>query len=203
MHRFTQIDAFILAGGQSSRMGRDKALLEIGGETLLARAARLLERLTASVAVVGAQRSNANFDLPFLADHWPGAGPLGAIATALMRAKNPWALVLACDMPFVTEDWLAFLCERAMSAPANSFDSLVPATANRLEPLCALYGATSLPALTKALDEGIRKVTDGLATLKIETVIENEWRRFSPDGSLFRNLNNRQDYLDAWAALEG
>src|ERR1700689_300760 len=138
MKRYAEIEAFILAGGQSSRMGRDKAMLEIGGTPLLTRAAQMLKPLAANVMVVGEERRAAEFGLPVLTDYWPGAGPLGAIATALMSASCPWAFVLACDMPFVNADWLAWLFERAISAPPDSFDALVPATVNGLEPLCAI-----------------------------------------------------------------
>jgi len=151
MHRFAHVDAFILAGGESSRMGRDKALVEIGGKPLLLRAVQLLEPLAASVTIVGEKRRNGEFGAPVLTDRWPGAGPLGAIATALANANNAWALILACDMPLITVEWLSWLCDRATSASADSFDALVPATANGLEPLCALYRTACLAALTKAL----------------------------------------------------
>ncbi len=203
MPQFAQVDAFILAGGQSSRMGHDKAMLEIGGKALVARAAQTLAPLAATVSVVGEQRRAAEFGLPVLTDCWPGAGPLGAIATALMSASNAWIFVLACDMPYVSGEWLTWLFDQATSAPADSFDALVPVTTNGLEPLCAMYRADCAAALAKAVDAGVRKVTNGLAVLKIQSVPEMEWRRFSPDGVLFRNLNTWQDYLDARAALEG
>jgi molybdenum cofactor guanylyltransferase len=203
MQRFSQVDAFILAGGKGSRMGRDKASLEIAGKSLVARAAQMLTPIAATVTIVAEERRAAEFGLPVLTDCWPGAGPLGAIATALMSASNPWVFVLACDMPFVNADWLAWLFERAISAPPDSFDALVPATVNGLEPLCAIYRSDCHAVLTKAMEQGVRKVMNGLALLKIQSVQEFEWRRFSRDGSLFRNLNTWQDYLDARAALGG
>ena len=202
MHHFPQVDAFILAGGKSSRMGRDKALLEIGGTPLVARAARMLAPLAATVTIVGEERRAAEFGLPVLTDCWPGAGPLGAIATALISASNPWVFVLACDMPFVTADWLAWLFERASSAAPDAFDALVPTTANGLEPLCALYRTACSATITKVIEQGVRKVTNGLAVLKIQSVPEAEWGRFSPNGSLFRNLNTWQDYQEARGTLE-
>ncbi len=202
MKRYAEIEAFILAGGKSSRMGRDKAKLEIGGVPLLTRAAQMLSPLAANVMVVGEERRAAEFGLPVLTDYWPGAGPLGAIATALMSASCPWAFVLACDMPFVTSEWIEWLFERIASAPTDSFDGLVPATEHGIEPLCAVYRKACHKTLANVLDGGVRKVTNGLAVLKIQSVPEAEWRPFSPDGSLFRNLNTWQDYLDARASLE-
>ena len=197
--KFPHIEGFILAGGQSSRMGRDKALLEIGGKTLVERAASLCAPLVAGVTLVGAPQRYAAYGFPALADRWPGAGPLGAIATALGAAKQPWCLVLACDMPFVTAVWLEWLLARASK---SSTDGIVAETSRGLEPLCAVYRASCAPALSASLDTGIRKVTDGLARLNIESIGENVWRRFSPNGDLFHSLNTWEDYVSAKERLE-
>jgi molybdopterin-guanine dinucleotide biosynthesis protein A len=202
MQRFSDIEAFILVGGKSSRMGRDKALLEISGKPLAARAAEMVKPLVANVMLIGEPRRQAELGLPVIADRWPGAGPLGAIATALLGTTKPWALILACDLPYLNAEWIGSLCERALAAPPDAFDALVPASANGLEPLCALYRATAGGVLSKAVENGTRKVTNGLALLKIQSVPEAEWGRFSPNGKLFKNLNAWQDYLDARNELE-
>jgi molybdopterin-guanine dinucleotide biosynthesis protein A len=199
MAKFPQIEAFILTGGQSSRMGRDKALLEIGGKTLLERAATLCAPLVSSVTLVGDPQRYSRFGFPALADRWPGAGPLGAIATALGTAKQPLCLVLACDMPFVTVAWLDWLLDHASK---SSSDAVIPETTRGLEPLCAIYGASCAPALAAALDSGVRKVTDGLDRINTELIGENEWRKFSPDGDLFQNLNAWEDFVSAKKKLE-
>ncbi|MFZ0819419.1 MAG: molybdenum cofactor guanylyltransferase [Candidatus Acidiferrales bacterium] len=199
MANFAQTEAFILAGGLSSRMGRDKALLEIGGKALIERAAALCAPLVASVTLVGDPQTYARFGLPTLPDRWPGAGPLGAIATALAAAHQPWCLVLACDMPNVTAQWLEWLLA---CATKSSADAIIAETDRGVEPLCAVYRAACAPKLSEALDSGVRKVTDGLAHLNTEIIGENVWRRFSPDGDLFQNLNTREDYLSAKQRLE-
>lgn len=183
-------------------MGRDKALLEISGRPLAARMAAVAAPLVSAVRLVGEERRGFEFGLPVVIDRWPGAGPLGAIAAALLEAKAPWALILACDLPYVEERWLESLCERAFTSEPNAVDAIVPAGANGLEPLCAMYRAAAGPVLAKAVESGVRKVTNGLALLKIESVPESEWGRFSPEGKLFRNLNTWQDYLDARNDLE-
>jgi molybdopterin-guanine dinucleotide biosynthesis protein A len=214
MVKFPQIEGFILAGGMSSRMGRDKALLEIGGKTLVERAARLCESLVANITFVGDPQRYSGFGFPTLADRWPGAGPLGAIATALGAAHQPWCLVLACDMPFVTGSWLDWLLSRVTKSSADAaaprspipdafaLDAFIPYTNRGLEPLCAAYRAGRAPALAAAVDSGIRKVTDGLAHLNTEIIGENAWRKFSPDGDLFQNMNTWEDYLSAKKHLE-
>ena len=202
MQRFSDIEAFILVGGKSSRMGRDKALLEISGKPLAARTAEIVKPLVANVMLIGEQRRQTELGLPVLADRWPGAGPLGAIATALLGTTKPWALILACDLPYLNAKWIASLGERALAAEPNFCDAFVPSSENGLEPLCAIYRATAGGTLAKALENGTRKVTNGLALLKIQAIPEAEWSRFSPDGKLFGNLNTWQDYLDARNELE-
>jgi molybdopterin-guanine dinucleotide biosynthesis protein A len=202
MQRFSDIEAFILVGGKSSRMGRDKALLEISGKPLAARAAEMVKPLVANVMLIGEPRRQAELGLPVIADRWPGAGPLGAIATALLGTTKPWALILACDLPYLNANWIQSLCERALATEPGSIDALVPASENGLEPLSAIYRATAGAVLGRAVENGTRKVTNGLALLKIQAIPEAEWSRFSPDGKLFRNLNTWQDYLDARNELE-
>lgn len=180
-------------------MGRDKALLEIGGKTLIERAASLCEPLVARVTLMGDPQRYGKFGLPVLADRWPGAGPLGAIATALGAAQKEWCLVLACDMPNVSANFLEWILERAGKSSA---DAVVPETSRGLEPLCAIYRAACASKLSAALDSGVRKVTDGLDLIKTELVSENDWQKFSPDGSLFQNLNTWEEYLAAKQRLE-
>jgi molybdopterin-guanine dinucleotide biosynthesis protein A len=196
-------------------MGRDKALLEINGTPLIQRAASLLEPIAAKITLVtsaspssnpGDANPYSNFGLPSVADRWPNAGPLGGIATALVTAQLPWCLILACDMPFITKDWLQFLLGKTAELDGKTeasppMDVVIPETERGLEPLCAVYRSACAPTLAAALDSGVRKVTDALATLKQRRITENEWRNFSPDGSLFGNLNTWQDYLKAQKRL--
>lgn len=186
-------------------MGRDKALLELDGAPLIRRAADLLNPLVAGITLVGQPERYADFKMPALVDRWPNAGPLGGIATGLAAAKSPWCLILACDMAFVTNEWITFLLgliDRLQSQSPEQFDAIIPETARGLEPLCAVYRASCAPILAAALDRGVRKVTDALANLNMKRISESEWRRFSSDGNLFGNLNTWQDYLEAQNKLK-
>ncbi len=213
--QFPQVASFILVGGQSSRMGRDKALLEIAGKPLLIRAADLLMPLVASVTLVTSEMeasSGSNlsepskydrFGFPVIADKWPGAGPLGAIATALAAAREPWSMILACDLPYLTGEWLAWLLARTVKhSEGKPVDIIIPESARGLEPLCAVYRSSCAQAFAAALDAGIRKVTDAFAGLNVERIGENESRRFSPNVNLFQNMNTWEDYLEARAHFE-
>jgi molybdopterin-guanine dinucleotide biosynthesis protein A len=195
---FANLEGFILVGGQSSRMGRDKALLELDGKPLLTRAADLLSPLVASITLVGDPGKYSVFGFRIIPDKWPGAGPLGAIATALDAAREPQSAVVACDLPFLTRDWLAWFFAHAADSKA---DIVVPESARGLEPLCAVYRSTCERVVADALERGVRKVTDAFAGLAVEKIEENQWRKFSADGNLFRNLNSAEEYEQARTQL--
>ena len=189
---------FILAGGESSRMQRDKALLEIGGAPLLVRTARLLESVGGRPTVIGEPASYDSFGLPVVPDDWPGAGPLGGIATALRVSSDTWNLIVACDLPYLTKAWLEYLVARAA---ASSADAVLPMNTLGAEPLCAAYHKRGEPAIRAALDRGIRKVTDGLQSIGVETITPAEWKAFDSEGLLFKNMNLPRDYEEATAKL--
>ena len=200
MKHFEQVAGFILAGGQSSRMGRDKALLEIAGVPLLVRTARLLEPRVAGVTVIGPPERYAALGLRVVPDDRAGLGPLGGIATALRISSSEWNLVVGCDLPYLTGEWLDWLIARARASPA---DAVVPESARGLEPLCAIYRARCAPTLAAALARGVRKATDAVAALAMEKVTVGQWRAFEAGGALFQNMNTPDDYQQARARLEG
>jgi molybdopterin-guanine dinucleotide biosynthesis protein A len=193
-----QIGSFILAGGVSSRMKRDKALLEVGGVPLLVRTARLLESVVGAPSVIGDPATYKSLAPPVIADDWPGAGPLGGIATALRASTASWNLVVACDLPYLTAEFLRFLLARAVASTA---EAVLPMNARGAEPLCAMYHRRGEPAIRAALESGIRKVTDGLQNLRVETIPPAEWKAFDSEGLLFKNMNLPQDYQEAAARL--
>lgn len=198
--RTKEIAGFVLAGGASSRMGRPKALLEIGGEPMLVRTARLLESVTGSATVIGTFDGCEELPLPFLKDEWPGTGPLGAIATVLRKSSAPWNLIVGTDLPYLTREWLEYVVERATASQA---DAVVPMNLRGAEPMCAAYHKCAEALLLTTIEHGTRKVTDGLKSLSIEWMEPSEWKRFDSAGVLFKNMNTPEDYEEAKAALEG
>jgi molybdenum cofactor guanylyltransferase len=189
-----QIAGFILAGGESSRMGRDKALLELDGATLVARTARLVEYVARTPAIVGAPERLGGLGFTLIADEWPGTGPLGGIATALHGSHSKWNLIVACDLPYLTRSWLEHIVARALASAA---EAVLPMNERGAEPLCAMYQKQCEPAIRAALQHGTRKVTDGLAGLRLEFVEPAEWKAFDSDGFLFKNMNSPADYEEA------
>jgi molybdopterin-guanine dinucleotide biosynthesis protein A len=131
-----RIAGFILAGGASSRMGREKALLEFGGVPLIVCTARLVASVAGSATVIGDSAVFRSLGMRTIADDWPGAGPLGGIATALRASRALWSLVVACDLPYLTRPWLEYAVARALASQA---DAVIPMNVSGTEPLCALY----------------------------------------------------------------
>ncbi|MGH9735852.1 MAG: molybdenum cofactor guanylyltransferase [Candidatus Acidiferrales bacterium] len=196
---FDAVGAFILAGGESSRMGRDKGLLEIDGIPMLVRTTRLVEATAGRATIVGEAESYERLGLRMIRDDWEHAGPLGAIGTALRATDRAWNLIVACDLPYLTREWLEFLIGRALESDA---DALLPMNDRGAEPLCGMYAKSCEAAVWLALDRGVRKVTEGLSHLRVEYMEPSEWKVFDPDGLLFKNMNSPADYEEATRKLE-
>jgi len=202
MKKHSQVAAFILAGGVSSRMGREKGLLEFGGEPLIVRTARLIEPLVTEVTLVGPRERYAALGLRVISDLKIGRGegmepvrtPLVGIASALNAAKMPWNLILACDLPYLTAAWLDWLLSRAVDSSAQI---VMPRTSGGLEPLAAVYRRECAAPIAAALERGIRKVTDALDEFQMELLPENDWGDLDPEGRVLRNMNAPSDYESA------
>ena len=132
---------FVLAGGRSRRMGTDKAFLEFRGRSLLARSLDLLRALTTEVRIVGPGEKFAAYG-PVIEDVYPGRGPLAGIHAALTASTTELNLILAVDLPLVTEALLRFLIEQAAACAATV---TVPRIAGGYQPLCAVYRRAFAP----------------------------------------------------------
>ncbi len=181
-------------------MGRDKALLEIGGVPLILRAAGLVESVAGACTIIGDAVRLEGLELRVIGDDFPGAGPLGGIATALRASSAAWNLVIACDLPYLTREWLEFIVMRAHGSDA---DAVVPMNERGAEPLCAMYRKRCDGAIRASLDRGTRKVTEGLAGVHTEFIELRDWKGFDSEGLLFKNMNSPADYEEARARLDG
>ena len=199
-----RIGGYILAGGGSTRFGQDKALVEVGGRPMLERMIELLRRVTKQVKIVAVPGKYAAFGTEIVEDRWPGEGPLGGIITALEdAAKVPtgyeWNLIVSCDMPFLTQDWLQFLANRIAKSNAQV---VFPHSASGAEPLCACWQTAAAAKLRSGFERGVRKVTEGVALLRAEVLDAADWKRFDSAGRLFWNMNTAEDYEEARRILE-
>jgi len=188
-------------------MGREKGLLEFGGEPLVVRTARLIEPLVSEVTIVGAPERYAPLGLRAIADQNLGVGegkeavrtPLAGIATALNATQAPWNLILACDLPYLTAEWLDWLLARAADSGAQV---VMPRTSRGLEPLAAVYRQECAAPIVAALEGGVRKVTDAMAEFRMELLSESDWKELDPEGRVLRNMNAPSDYEEARKWLE-
>ena len=195
---------YLQAGGGSTRIGSDKALIVLDGKTMLQRGVDLLCAVCAPVKIVAAAGKYEDPPAPLIEDRWPGQGPLGGIITALQDAgtESPpatFALIVSCDMPFLTLDWLAFLCQRAQSSAAHV---VVPESENGLEPLCACWRVNATAEVLAAFDSGVRKVTEAMKRLPMEVLDVSVWKRFDTQGRLFCNMNTPADFAEARRIIE-
>jgi molybdopterin-guanine dinucleotide biosynthesis protein A len=181
----------VLCGGASRRMGRDKARLELGGTSLIARAAQALGGVVARVVLAsGAAPRYPELGLECVLDELPEAGPLAGLAAALARFERDGVghvLVLACDMPRVRPAALAELLARARASGA---DVVLVATPAGPEPLLGAYHVRVLPAVRAALARGERRMLAFHAGLRVLWVPEAELERGAA-----RNLNTPEEFL--------
>ena len=180
---------FVLVGGRSTRMGRDKALLSLGDETLCEHVAKSVQTVCGNVTLVGAPDRYQSLPYKVIPDLVNGKGPLGGIVTAMKSVDADWYLILACDLPGIKP---AFLNQLLEEAKITIGECVIPLTDAGLEPLCALYHRRCLEKAEAALNSNQLKLQDFVSTLALEVVPVSE-------PSLLRNVNTPEDYHQAQA----
>lgn len=184
------ITGVILAGGESRRMGGNKALLPLNSEPILAHVIRALQPVVESLLLVtNTPEIYSSFKLEMASDLRPGFGALGGIYTALKTINSHQALIVACDMPLLSCRVLA-----RMTRLARSYDVLVPHDGQHYEPLCAVYGQSCLPAIELVMDADRRRVDLIYEHLSVRRFERAEWQDLLPDGYPFLNVNTPEDY---------
>ena len=185
----------IQAGGKSSRMGQDKALMHFLGRPLIARQVERVQG-AGSLLVISNQPGDYEFlGLPIVEDLLPGVGPLGGLYTALSAAATPVVTVVACDMPFLSRKLLETQAEILLR---EGVDVVIPRTEEGLEPLHATYRRdTCLPAVKAALDAGERKMIAWFPEVKVREMPADEVARYDPQMQSFINVNRPEDYRAA------
>lgn len=193
---------FVVAGGRSLRMGRDKALLPWGDGTLLDHAARRLRSVCADVHILcGREERYADRGWVVHRDAFADAGPLAGVLAGLSALRGPHdlALFLAVDLPLVP---VALL--RTLREAARGYDAAVPFLSAGPQPLCAAYRATCRAAIETCLARGERRVTSFWGDVRVHEVADAELAHFGDLPRLFLNVNEPGDLERArgWAADE-
>ncbi len=194
----SQVTVAVLAGGASTRMGRNKALLPIRGRPLIAHIVERLRPLADEVIVVTREREPYLFlGLPIATDRYADVGPLAGLHAALEAAHGDLVALVACDMPFVSAEVFAFLLALARGA-----DVVMPRIGGREEPLHAVYRReVCLPAVEAAIGAGQRRLIAFLPRVRVRYVDEDELRRVDPDLRSFVNVNTPEEWEEALRRL--
>lgn len=186
----------LLAGGNSQRMGLDKALMPFLGRPLVQRVLERLSPLADEVILSTNQPAEYTFlGIPAVTDLRPGHGSLGGLYTCLSAARYPFVAAAACDLPFARLD--LFTYEISLLAEGEA-DVVVPRNLNGLEPLHAVYRReTCLPLIEKSLDKGRFKMIGWFAEAKVIQISPQSLLKFDPDGLVFLNINTIEEFAQA------
>jgi molybdopterin-guanine dinucleotide biosynthesis protein A len=184
---------FILAGGKSSRMGADKALLDFRGRTLLQRAVDLLREVSLDFAIVGDPAKYASYGT-IVQDLFLGCGPLAGIHAALQDSAAELNFALAVDLPFVSSELVQFLFDVAENCDATA---IVPRTGRGWQPLCAVYRPDFADVADEALRAGKYKIDRLFAAIKVRIIEENELAAAGFTERNFFNVNAPEDLRSA------
>ncbi len=185
----SHIAGVILAGGKSSRFGGNKALADLDGRSLIAHAAGIVQSVFQHCLLVANDpQPYAFLNWPIIADRLPGKGPLAGIQAALHAIPEDYAFICACDMPFLDQRLLRYLC-----AQTGDWDAVVPWPTSGPEPLHAIYRKSALTVIDRHLQSGKRAIAGIFPELSIRAVTEKELLQVVPDLAAFANINRPTD----------
>ncbi len=183
----------VLAGGESRRMGKDKAFLTLEGIPLIEHVLRALRGLFSKIIIVtNNPAAYASYSAVVVADAMDKRGPLTGIYSGLLHSPDEHNFVAACDMPYLNPGLISY-----MAGLAPGHDIVVPMIAGRMEPLHAIYSKELLPLLEKRLREDARQIQGIFSDARVRTVTGPEIDRFDPEHRSFKNLNTPEEYKEA------
>jgi len=190
------LSVVIQAGGQSSRMGQDKALKLFLGRPLIRRVIERMQPIADEVLITTNRPEDYGFlNLPLFTDLKPGRGALGGLYTALFSAKHSSVAVAACDMPFANAELFKAACEIMVKEKA---DIVIARTEEGYEPLHAVYRReTCIPAIETAIASDKWRMDAWFPQVKLRLLTPEEIKRYDPNGSAFLNINTPEDFAKA------
>lgn len=187
--------AVILAGGESRRMGQDKASVQLANSTLLNRAIRAMQQHFDKL-IISVREPRDHLLFPQLCDQGKDRGAIMGIVTALERVDTPWIFVIACDMPFVSDKIVL-----AMAGKRAGKDAIIPHIDGTLQPLIAFYSETCLPLIQSQIERGERSLKTLISMVDATIISEDECREYDPKLLSFVDLDTREDVVRAEAML--
>lgn len=200
------LDAYILIGGRSSRLGTDKAFVEVGGETLAERSLNAVRSSKIARKVTFIAGSETQFaiealtlDEPFIFDLVEGRGPIGGLHAALSYAETPWIFLLACDYPFISPELIALLA----GLVSDEYGAVVPEQPDgRLQPLCAFYNVNSVRSVVEEIIMAPRvppSMRSIVRSLSPRIVQPSEYGQLAGSDRFFVNVNTPADLSEVLA----
>lgn len=186
-----QMTVAIIAGGNSSRMGTDKAFVKLANKPLIEHVVERTSDLgqTETMLIANQPDAYAHLGLPIYTDVQPNKGPLGGIYTALTYSSNPFTLMVACDMPFLNPDLLKFM----MSKISESVDIVVPRVDGYPQGLHAIYGQTCLVPIEAQLAANRLKIIRFYDQMRVCYLDEADYQAYDPEKQSFANLNTPEE----------
>ena len=193
--KLEELDAIVLAGGDSLRMGSPKALLPLGDTTVIGAVVGVLRPMFhRTIVVTRDPGALPDLGVDVIADGRAERGPLVGLAGGLAAGSAPWYFVVGCDMPFLNRDVIKHL-----AAKLGGCDVLAPCIGGRVQPLHAFYGRTCLSIAEKLLDQGNTSLIALIERLHLRQVPEWDLLAIDPTLQSFRDLDTTAEYR---AALE-
>jgi molybdopterin-guanine dinucleotide biosynthesis protein A len=193
VHYGHAITGAILAGGQSSRMGQNKALMSLGGHRLIDRVVHVLEDIFAELLLVtNRPEIYADLGVRMVSDVFPEKGSLGGIYSAISHASTPYCFIVACDMPFLQAPVIRYLIEHIAD-----HDVVIPDVYGEMQPLHAIYNKTCLAPIRQRLDANRLKIIGFLPDLRVRIVTRGEILPLDPALHTFQNLNTPEEFQAA------
>lgn len=185
------VSAIVLCGGESSRMGFDKAFLKVADKTMVERQVELLSgRFRKIILVTNSQGScKSRGRVKVVTDIVRGLGPLGGLYTGLSNSGSEYNLVVACDMPFINLDLAAYMA----GSVKEGFQAVVPYYKEKYQPLFAVYSRDCLEKIEEALARNKLKLALLLSEFKVRKVLKKELVKFGDPDIFFRNINTPRD----------
>lgn len=200
MSRLDKITGIILAGGKSSRMGRDKAFLAMGDKTLFEVVMDKMLKFFKEVMAVVAEPSlyeKYNKKILIKKDIIPESGPLGGLYTGLLSSSNRDNFLIACDMPFLNPNLLTYMAKNIKNS-----DAVVAEYNKRQHPLFGFYSKSCVSAAKLQISKGNFKMRDFLGKVKAEIVGESEVKEFDSKGLSFININTYDEYKSYYGRFQ-
>ena len=181
------ISGYILAGGKSSRLGTDKALLLVQDEPLLMRIKKLIDPFCKTVGISGLKTEYVDFNIRMVPDLYHGIGPISGIISSLKHSSTEWNLLVSVDTPFINTELI-----QSLIAQTGQYDCIIPEHDGGIEPLIGLYNRQILLQLEEIISQGDYKLQRVLAKLNTHYLDCNFLVQKYP--RLFFNINRPEDY---------